>query len=197
MITYYLEIDTFDIESGMSAISFVDKPAIRTTWQAFEDLPKTSTWDDSRQIIMSPVAIPEVPIKRMYGDYEYFVKFSASTIEKMMKKYIMDGNMHKVNLQHDESKEVTGVYMVESFIVDERFNVNTYELPKGTWMVSYYIEDKELYKKLVEDPNFNGLSLEGHFNHELSEERLVFSILHETDLSDDDKYEQILNILKD
>jgi hypothetical protein len=97
-------------------------------------------------------------------------------------------------------KLVDGVYMVESFIVGDRAKSELYpNIPKGSWMATFYIKDKEYYNKLVSE-NFNGFSLEGRFIEEY-EDNMIGKLYNEinkileSDVSDIDKENQIKKLL--
>ena len=76
-------------------------------------------------------------------------------------------------------------------------------------MGTFYIEDKEYYNELVNNPEFNGFSLEGMFDEELinmslvqREEKLseslfnmIEEIVNDNNLSEEDMYNKIKKIL--
>lgn len=164
----YLDFDNDDMYSGMDAISFVDKPAIKIDWFAFsKDGKKTERFNanEKKQIITSPVMVAETEIERYSNELgTYYVKFSAETIRKMRDKYFVDGKQNNVNFDHNSKRKAKGVYMVESFIVGEHTKSELFtDVPDGTWIASFYIEDKKQYDEIVKSKDFNGFSLEGHF----------------------------------
>jgi hypothetical protein len=154
-----------------------------------------------KQIITAPVMIAETPIPRfnpILGEYD--VLFSEETIFNMMKKYFIENKINNINEQHDPTKVVDGVYMVESFIVGDRAKSELYpNIPKGSWMATFYIKDKEYYNKLMME-NFNGFSLEGMFIEEY-EDNMIGKLydqvnkIMDSDLSDKEKENQIKKLL--
>lgn len=198
----YLEMDENDMEHGLGAISFVDRPAIKKTWTTFNNEYRFKLEEEER-IIHTPIMLSETPIYRvseLYG--EYFVKFSKDTIKKMMIKYFKDNKIHQVNENHDSKRPVKGVYMVESYIIGERSKSNVYDdLPEGTWVASFFVEDKDYWNNVVKSDQFTGVSLEGYFDEKWEElfieqifkevEKIAFS----KDLNEDDKLNKIKNIL--
>jgi hypothetical protein len=156
---------------------------------------------NTKQIITAPVMLAETPIPRfnpILGEYD--VLFSEETIFNMMKKYFIENKINNVNEQHDPTKVVDGVYMIESFIIGDRAKSELYpNIPKGSWMATFYIKDKEYYEKLMNE-NFNGFSLEGMFIEEY-EDNMIGKLydqvnkIMESDLSDMEKENQIKKIL--
>lgn len=154
-----------------------------------------------KQIITAPVMLAETPIARfnpILGEYD--VLFSEETIFNMMKKYFIENKINNVNEQHDPTKVVDGVYMIESFIVGDRAKSELYpNVPRGSWMATFYIKDKEYYEKLQEE-NFNGFSLEGMFIEEYEDNMIgklydQINKIMDSDLSDVEKEKQIKKIL--
>ena len=73
-------------------------------------------------------------------------------------------NTNNATIQHEE--KVTGVYTVESWIVQDSKTDKTalygYDLPVGTWAVSMRIENDEVWNR-IKDGELRGLSIEGYF----------------------------------
>lgn len=168
----YLEIDFEDMESGVSAISFVDMPATEMEWQKFSKEQKFEK-NETERILTGPIMLAETPIIRFSPFIgEYFVKFSKKTISEMMKKYFKENKIHKVNEQHDSKRQVKDVYMIESFIVNERTESKIFNVPNGSWMASFFVEDEDYWNDVVMNGEFKGFSLEGMFS-EVFEEELI------------------------
>jgi len=150
--------------------------------------------NEEKRIITAPVMLAETKILRYNPTIgKYFVKFTEETILKMMKKYFKENKIHKVNEEHDPKRVADGVYMIESFIVGDRAESKLYpDIPKGSWMASFYIEDKEYWKE-IKNNGFTGFSLEGFFDEQYenlmveklfsSVKNLVFSNLPDEDIT--------------
>ena len=113
---------------------------------------------------MGPIMIPELPIYRNDEWGEYYVSYSADTIEIMMRKYLRDGS--KVNIEHVQP--VSGVDLQELFLKDSTRGIvpATYEdLPDGTLFGTFYVTNTEIWD-LITKGEFTGFSLEGWFAHE-------------------------------
>ena len=162
----YLEIDFDDMQSGVDAISFVDMPATEVEWKMFSKESKQMfEKNEVERILTGPVMLAETPIIRFSPFIgEYFIKFSEKTISQMMKKYFKENKIHKINEQHDSKRQVKDVYMVESFIVNERTQTKIFDVPNGSWMASFFVESKDYWDNTVMSGEFKGFSLEGMFS---------------------------------
>ena len=158
MPVLYLTIDDLE-KDGVDTISFVANPATKTKWYAFSE--EYQFINNEKRIVTAPVMLADVPIRRD----GHFVKFSKETILDMRNKYFMQNKIHRVNENHDSNKMVEGVYMVESFILDDRIDMSLFpNLTKGTWMASFYISDEDYWNDVIKAGRFSGFSLEGHFS---------------------------------
>ena len=201
--TVYLEINIEDMESGVSAISFVDRAATEIEWMTFsQSKPEVFEKKDVERIITGPVMVTETPIYR-YSPVvgPYFVKFSKKTVFDMMKKYFKENKIHQINENHDSKKKVDGVYMVESFIINERTRSEAFkDLPDGTWMASFFVENEKYWDEVVMEGGFTGFSLEGMFSERMEDELVeevyskIENILEHP--SDDYIFEELKNLLK-
>ncbi len=201
--TVYLEIDVEDMESGVTAISFVDSPATEVEWMTFsENKPQIFEKKDVERIITGPVMVAETPIYRYSPEIgEYFVKFSKKTVFDMMKKYFKDERIHKVNEQHNSKRKVKDVYMVESYIINERTRSEMFkDLNDGTWMASFFVEDEKYWNDVVMKGDFKGFSLEGMFSEKLEEQIVdeVYSKIEKIMEHPDEDYvfDEIKKVLK-
>jgi hypothetical protein len=177
----YLDINEEMEQSGLDAISFVETPATLTKWFRFSAEEKEFYFkkDEMKRVVTGPVMLAETPIKRIDQNGEgYWVKFSADTIFRMRNKYFKDNKIHNVNENHDGGKVVKDVYLVESFIVDEKTQTNLYpDMPVGTWMASFYVEDEKYWNDIIMSDKFNGFSLEGNFKPVVFSEQKKKNIL--------------------
>ena len=163
----------------------------------FQDL------NEEKRIVTAPVMVAETPIMRWNPELgKYWVKFSKETIEKMMKKYFRENKIHKVNVNHDSTQKQDGVYMMESYIVGDRNTSNLFpDLPTGSWVASYYVDNDELWDK-IKSGEYNGFSLEGYFIEKYEDDMLervsekLQSIIDSEDTDENKEYKikQILNI---
>jgi hypothetical protein len=157
--------------------------------------------NEEKRIITAPVMLAETPILRFNPAVgKYYVKFSENTILKMMKKYFKENKIHRVNEEHDPKRTASGVYMIESFIVGDNTESKLYpDIPKGSWIASFYVEDEDYWNKIKEE-GFTGFSLEGYFEEQYEMELInkIFNRVKNivfSNLPDEDKEEQIKRLL--
>ncbi len=159
---------TDEDETRVEKVSFVDDPAIERQWMAFKKEPYRFKADDEKRIVSGPLMVAGLPIYRHdEKNGEYYVQFDADTIKNIVLKFFREQRMSEVNLMHEV--DVEGVYMFESFIIDDRKRTpeGFSELPNGSWFGSFKVDNDEVWAK-VKDGTFRGFSVEGMFS-EVSE----------------------------
>lgn len=162
------DFDEEDMEMGMMTNSLVPDPAIEIDYLKFskdKEVVKASfKTDKMKRIITGPVCLADTLIYRNSPTMgEYYGKFSADTIEKMMIKYTLDGNTHKMNELHTSNKQVRDIYMIESYIVGDKVTSELFNVPKGSWIASYFVKSEEFWDEYIMSDKFKGFSLEGSF----------------------------------
>jgi hypothetical protein len=170
---YYLEINEND-ETGVDFVAFVDKPAIEVNWQAFnkQEEPKEfkfKTMDEERRIVSGALMLADTPIYRRDDKKgEYNVVFTKDVIEKIVNKFFKQGNQSNVNAMHDKNLTIEGVYMFESFLIDEsrgiKAPVGFEDLPQGSWFGSFKVDNDEAWNDYIKTGIFKGFSVEGIFD---------------------------------
>lgn len=162
---YRISINPDDTETGMTAISLVDYPAIESNFICFdEQKPMRFSSDDMKHCITGCAIWADKPIYRRDADgYEYFVVFDAETIRTIAEKYSKDGLWNSVNLMHDETLYQDGVVMLETFIKDSAKGINPSgfeEVADGSLFVTFKIEDDNLWNEIVNGDVLKGFSIE-------------------------------------
>ena len=159
-------------ELGIEQIAFTSTPAIVTKGMAFDENKKLFFSDDLKYRVVAPAMIPMEIYRNDENDEEYYVQFTAETIEQIHSKFMQDlSNRNVFNLEHDTDKTVPA-YVLESWIVDTPMEDKAYssygiEVPKGTLMVTAQVTDKDYYNELVKNEQI-GFSIEGFLGLKLS-----------------------------
>jgi hypothetical protein len=119
--------------------------------------------------------IPNKKILRLKEDgTPYWVFFKPEVIESISQKFMKNGYLGEVTLEH--SNKTSGVHMVESWIIQhptkDKSNLYGFTLPKGTWFSIWKVENDKVWKG-IKDKTYNGLSIEGLFEHKKSDLKLA------------------------
>ena len=167
-----LFIDEADKENGLDIISFVSAPAIEKDFMHFN------------------------------SEVDKY-KFKSTDEEK---RIVTGAVMTKAtNTEHQEI-ELQGATVVESWIVkdptNDKSNALGFDVPANTWMVSYKVDNDELWSK-VKSGEVSGFSIEGVFSKniiQMSEESTdeleqIESLLSDNSLSEDEIYNKIALIV--
>ncbi len=157
---------------GIEQIAFTSNPAIKVKGMAFNQSNKLMFADNVKYRVTAPAMIPMEIYRRDDETGEYYVQFTAETIEQIHVKFMQDlKNRDIFNLEHDQSQQVPA-FILESWIVDnpkqdKSFTTFGIEVPKGTLMLTAQITDKEYYNELVKNEQI-GFSIEGFLGLKLS-----------------------------
>ena len=157
---------------GIEQIAFTSNPAIKVKGMAFNQEVKMLFADDLKYRITAPAMIPMEIYRRDDETGEYYVQFTAETIEQIHAKFMQDlKNRDIFNLEHDNTQTVPA-YILESWIVDnpksdKAFSTFGIEVPKGTLMLTAQVTDKDYYNELVGKEQI-GFSIEGFLGLKLS-----------------------------
>jgi hypothetical protein len=168
---YNIEVDD---DSGVDFNAFVDSPAHMKGFIAFgKDQSVRYSFNEEKRIVTGVMISANTLIYRgsrpEIGVGEHYVKFPPETIEKIQRNFHKKGYHNNVNLMHDPSKQVDGVFMVESYIIGsdpkqpkapEVFA--NQKLADGTWIASYKVENDQVWN-MVKSGEFYGFSVEGMF----------------------------------
>jgi hypothetical protein len=159
-------------ELGIEQIALTSTPAIITKGLAFDEHKKLFFSDSLKYRVVAPAMIPMEIYRNDEDGDEYYVQFSAETIEQIHSKFMKDlTNRNVFNLEHDTDKTVPA-YVLEAWIVEDPKKDKAYssygiEVPKGTLMVTAQVTDKEYYNELVKNEQI-GFSIEGFLGLKLS-----------------------------
>ena len=125
--------------------------------------------DKERRLISGALMISDLPIYRADESGEYYVVFDKEQIEKIAQRFFKKGFTHNVNMMHNSERQVDGVYMVESFIIDKTRGIKTPEgyptLTEGSWFGTFKVDNNEIWNDFIRTGVFKGFSVEGAFAH--------------------------------
>lgn len=168
--TYKCTVDNLD-NTGIMAVSFVEYPAIESNFVALKKKPIETKLNvnKQKQLLTGALLIPDQLIyRRDYNLGEYYITFSKEEIERIALKMMRTREpLGKTTHQHE--KALKGNHLAELWIVsdskrDKAVALGLGELPVGTLVVSYKIENPTYWRTEVLTGNVKGFSLEGIFN---------------------------------
>jgi hypothetical protein len=171
MKLFELFIDELEEMTGVNALSLVENPAIMSDWVALGDQKKImlAEVNADRQILMGAALIPNKPIYREMDGEEFYIFFSEETVAKAAEMFFKKHNQQNATLEHDQ--RIDGMTVFESWIVDDpqldKSKKYGLDVPKGTWMVSMKVDDKNIWDNYVKDDKVFGFSIEGQFANAL------------------------------
>ena len=158
-----------DLEDEIFAISLVETPAIESNFVFFEKEEQLFTSvSKEKRMVMGPVLIPDKKILRVDAQGQpYEVFFTKDTVADLARLYLKKKYTDSATLEHEE--DIEGVYLVESWIKESKeFDKSReYDLnvPVGTWMGQFFIENDEIWEDYVKTGKVKGFSIEGLFTH--------------------------------
>jgi len=163
-----------DPDTGVTVIALVDDPAIKRHFMAFQKQKNPSAkflaTNFEQHIISGPLMVADMCILRddeLHG--EHYVYFDAPTIRQIIFRFFKNGLTSNVNLMHLPDAKPNGIYMFESFIIDEKRGIPTPQgfdvLPNGSWFGSYKIDNIEIWEHFIKTGEFKGFSVEGFFTY--------------------------------
>lgn len=178
-----LIIDEKDQDSGITAVSVVNSPAIEENFVALKkhelELKEVSA---EKRILMGAALIPNKQIYRQNGKEEYYIYFSEKTVRQASELFLMRGNQNNATYEHKQ--ELNGMSVVESWIIEDektdKSKLYDFNLPKGTWMISMKVNNEDIWKD-VKSGKVKGFSIEGYFadKYEMSANSNVINQLKE------------------
>tara|TARA_R110000764_G_scaffold117314_2_gene204375 strand:- start:199 stop:1875 length:1677 start_codon:yes stop_codon:yes gene_type:complete len=123
---------------------------------------------DEKQMLVGPLMVPNKLIPRIDEEgNEYYVYFTEETIKKLSYKMMKDKLIDSVNIEHDNTDRVEDAYLVESWLIEDASTDKSkkygFNLPNGTWMGMYKIDNLNIWEDYVKTGLVRGFSIEGFF----------------------------------
>ena len=142
--------------------------------------------------ILAPVLIPNKAIIRNANniiDETHKIYFTEETIGLIRNDFHEKKCENLMSINHNE--ETFGLTLTKSFIIDKE-NRKTLpkefiELPIGTWMIEYCVENDFVWK-MIKEGKLNGLSIEGIFQYDDEE------VTNEKSKSTESNYDDLLEM---
>lgn len=174
---YWQKLRVFRNEDGRKVI-IVDQPRKKTERVAgtqWQNMSYDFSYDEDKRIVTGPLMIPNKMIirKDKVTNEKYYVYFSKETIRKMSEKFLKMSNHNNTDLNHDHNI-MTENTLLETWISESVQHDKSYKygfnLPIGTWYVSYKINDDDSWEK-IKNGEIRGFSLAGDFVEKLADQK--------------------------
>lgn len=123
--------------------------------------------DEEQRVVTGPAMIPNKMILRKDEDGRpYYVYFTEKTIKDISEKVFEENKQNMTNVEHNSNQTHSQNTLRESWIVEDpemdKSKALGFDVPKGTWMVSYKINDDKTWE-MVKEGKLRGFSVEGYF----------------------------------
>ena len=154
------------LDSDVFAISLVQDPAIESSfiYLSKEKPVQVCLNKDEKHIVMGAVLIPDKPIYRNQDGEEFYIQFSAETIEKLAYQYLAKDRVYSFTQQHEDVAD--DIYVVETWLkTSENDKSKDYgiDVPIGSWLMAAKVENEEIWTK-IKAGEMNGFSIEAFVN---------------------------------
>lgn len=160
---YRFSIDEFDIEDGISIMSFVRNPAVEKSFLKFSKVELKYSFNEDKRIVTGVAMRANYYILRGKDEVgeDCYIYQTASDVEEVVQKFMKERRTKDVNINH-KGEKVDGVYLFESFILTDKHKLDYPEFADvelGSWIVSYKVDNEEVWQQIKEG-KLNGFSIE-------------------------------------
>ncbi len=122
--------------------------------------------DDDQMIVTGPCMVPDQYILRKDEQGNPFhVFFSKDTVAKIAQKFFEYNKQNNTDINHDDDITTDNTLLESWIVLDpamDKSKAMGFEVPEGTWMSSYKINDEETWNK-IKAGELNGFSVAGQF----------------------------------
>lgn len=197
-----------DIFGELRRISLVDEPAIEQDFMLFsKEVQLFKTIDTEKREIVGPVMRPNIKImRRDKEDNIYYGYFDETDVRKAAQLFFRSGNnTDNTNLQHKPELSVDGIYVFESWIVedpelDKAKALGFKDINKGDWYVNMKVENDIVWSEYLKTGKIRGFSVEIKSIEKVEKEQIKLSemkkIVKSDVLTDKEKVAKLIEISK-
>ena len=162
--------ETVVIQKGRASGNAGQVASAANDYWRYEGSSQFAFSDDDEMIVVGPAMIPDQLILRKDADGNPFhVFFSKDTVKKIAEKFFKEMKHNNTDINHDDNITKNNT-ILESWIVEDtkkdKSAMYGFELPVGTWMTSYRINDEDTWNK-IKAGELNGFSVTGEFVQKL------------------------------
>lgn len=133
-----------------------------------EEKMSFSTIDEEKRIVVGPFMIPNLMIKRKdpVTNEIFYIYYTEETIRNIAEKFLSNNKHNNTDINHSDSVTTKNTLLESWFVEDpnlDKAKLYGFEnLPVGTWIGSYKINDDETWN-MIKERKLNGFSITGNF----------------------------------
>lgn len=196
-----IEWELDNILGELQRISLVSDPAIEQDFMLFNSVDmKFQTTDNEKRIVTGPAMRPDIKILRRDENGEiYYGFFSKETVRKAAEIFFKkNSNSNNTNIEHQY--EIDGVYVFESWIVenaqlDKSKALGFSDVKEGDWFISMKVENDDIWNNYLKTGVITGFSVEIRASEKEVDMLNRIKDILDSDLDDDNKFENIKSII--
>lgn len=176
-----IELTLEDLQQGIDATALVENPAIQRNWMAFKEHKsyEFKTHNEDKRILAGALMVADFPMYRNMNGKEFFVKFSAETIEQLADRMVLNNKLTAFNLEHNAKKELADMHIQQFFIINTELGMDTPKgfdtLPNGSLFAFVKVNNEQVWNDYVKTGIVKGFSIEGNFatKEEFTEQKFL------------------------
>lgn len=157
----------FPLETdGIIRVSLVDRPAVESDFMFFSKQERVQMYavaDEEKRLVRGVILRADYPIYRNDPHIgEYFIMFDPKEIRELAEKYLYDGRQNRVNLQHQQNAEITGVNLRQMFIKDSENGIapkGFEDIEEGSLFGEYHVTNDAVWEE-IKKGTYKGFSVE-------------------------------------
>ena len=149
------EANINDLDTGICALSLVDRPATEAMLLCFDEdkkLVQFSIENPEKRILTGLIMCADRPIyRRDASGYEYYVVFKKEVLEAMSERMLLFGTQNIFNFQHDAQQPIYGMKCREVYFKDVERGINPKgfeDVEDGSMFGTFHVTDDEVWERL-------------------------------------------------
>lgn len=160
-----------DLIDGIFTLSFVEYPAVESNFIAYSKEKPLFLYqlDEEKREVLGCILRADFPIFRINPDGSYcYHLYEPEVIKQFAAKALKDGGLLRIDLDHDNTNYVDGVYLMEAFIKDTENGVNPKgfdDVADGSLFGRYKVLNDAVWQGIKEG-KYNGFSIEAFVSFE-------------------------------
>lgn len=157
----------YDAWGGASALSWAESKINQAEKLSKQPVYNFATHDEEKRILAGALMVADFPMYRNMNGKEFFVKFSANTIEQLADRMVLNNKLTAFNFEHDSKNELADMHIQQFFIINTELGMDTPKgfdnLPNGSLFAFVKVNNDKVWTDYVKTGIVKGFSIEGNF----------------------------------